>query len=37
MNGRGVLPDHTVPQTWEDDMEGRNGKLAFAKKLILNN
>jgi len=33
--GRGVMPDYTVPQTWEDYMKGNNSKLDFAIKLIM--
>jgi hypothetical protein len=36
VRGRGVIPDHQAPQTWEDYLEGRNTKLEFAKKLIVN-
>ncbi|MEX0273075.1 MAG: S41 family peptidase [Flavobacteriaceae bacterium] len=35
IKGRGVMPDHEVPQTWEDYQHGKNTKLAFAKKLIM--
>ncbi len=36
LRGRGVLPDHRIPQTWEDYLDTQNSKLEFAKDLIRN-
>ncbi|MEL6866034.1 MAG: S41 family peptidase [Bacteroidota bacterium] len=36
LRGRGVMPDHQVPQTWTDYLKRRNAKLAFAIDLITN-
>ncbi len=33
--GKGVIPDHHVPQTWDDYMNNRNAKLEFTKQLIM--
>ncbi|MEL6673907.1 MAG: S41 family peptidase [Bacteroidota bacterium] len=32
--GKGVIPDHFVPQSWEDVLEGVNSKLAYTLRLI---
>jgi len=34
IKGRGVIPDHKVPQTWEDYLNGKNTKKNFALKII---
>lgn len=36
IRGRGILPDHTVPQRWEDYLNDRNAKLDFTLDLIQN-
>lgn len=36
IRGRGIIPDYEVPETWEDYLNGRNSKLEFVKKLIMN-
>jgi C-terminal processing protease CtpA/Prc len=36
IQGRGILPDHVVYQTWDDIVQGTNSKLEFAVNLIKN-
>lgn len=36
IRGRGIIPDYEVPQTWEDYLKGKNSKLEFAKRIIMN-
>ncbi len=36
VKARGVMPDHTVPQSWNDYMNNDNAKLHFAVQLITN-
>lgn len=35
IKGRGVMPDHEVPETWDDYMNNKNSKFEFVKKIIL--
>ncbi|MEL6660513.1 MAG: S41 family peptidase [Bacteroidota bacterium] len=36
VRARGIMPDYTVPQSWDDYMNNDNAKLRFAVQLITN-